>query len=93
MTDTSSTMKCKNCRQVFHPDLHTKGAWLCPNCQVKNPNLRRHYRSIAGLCILGFIVTAIAAVIGFRQAGMTVGAALSTAHAVAPTSFSNNRLS
>ena len=81
MNDTHSTIKCKNCRDTFQPDMHTKGAWLCPNCQVKNPNLRLHYRSVAGLCILGFIVTAIAAVVAFRQAGMTVGIALSTAHA------------
>lgn len=80
--DTHSSIGCKNCRNTFQPDLQTKAAWLCPNCQVKNPNLRRHYRSVAGLCILGFLATAIAAVVHFRQAGMTVGIALSTAHAV-----------
>jgi hypothetical protein len=44
---------CGKCRRRFEPDLQTRGPWICPHCRAKNANLKRHYRAIADLCILG----------------------------------------
>ncbi len=51
---------CNKCRQSFEPDLRTRGKWICPQCKAKNANLRRHYRSIADLFILGLFFIGIA---------------------------------
>jgi hypothetical protein len=51
---------CNKCRQSFEPDLHTRGKWISPHCKAKNANLRRHYRSIADLFILGLFFIGIA---------------------------------
>ena len=49
---------CGHCDKRYTPDADSRGAWVCPACSKKNPNLRRHYRSVADLCILGLIATA-----------------------------------
>ncbi|MDA1106648.1 MAG: hypothetical protein O2855_08690 [Planctomycetota bacterium] len=82
MNKTAPTIKCKKCDNTFQPDMKTKGPWLCPACQAKNPNLKRHYRSVADLCILGLIVTAIVVAVGFSKAGLNLGVILAAAHAV-----------
>jgi len=80
--NTTVAIKCKKCRNLFQPDMKTKGPWRCPSCEAKNPNLKRHYRSVADLCILGLIVTVVFVVVGFRESGLTLGAVLSAAHGV-----------
>ena len=67
MTNTHSTIRCKNCRHVFRPDMQASATWLCPNCQTKTPNLKRHYRAVAGLCCVGFVVTLVVLLQGFNQ--------------------------
>lgn len=81
MRDAIPRIKCKKCGFVFEPDLSTKGTWPCPSCRTKNPNLKRHYRSVADLCILGLIFTLVVVVIGFRNAGPNLGLFLSAGHA------------
>ena len=68
MAQANPTIKCKKCGIAFEPDTKTKGTWPCPICLAKNPNLKRHYRSVADVCILGLIGTIIVAVIEFRNA-------------------------
>ncbi|MCG2681029.1 MAG: hypothetical protein L6455_13860 [Kiritimatiellae bacterium] len=82
MNDILPTVKCKKCGNAFQPDMKNKGPWSCPACQAKNPNLKRHYRSVADLCILGLIVTAIIVAVGFSKAGLTLGVILSAGHAI-----------
>jgi len=82
MSDMGPMIKCKKCGNTFHPDMKTREAWPCPSCQAKNPNLKRHYRSVADLCILGLIVTAIVVVVGFGKGGVNLGVILSAAHAI-----------
>ena len=82
MSDTTPMIKCKKCANTFQPDMKTKEPWPCPSCQAKNPNLKRHYRSLADLCILGLIATAIVAAVGFSKAGLTLGVILSAGHAI-----------
>ena len=82
MTDTNPTIKCKKCGNTFEPDMKTKKTWLCSSCQAKNPNLKRHYRSVADLCILGLIGTAIVVAIVFSKTGLSLGVMLSVAHGV-----------
>jgi len=49
-------VKCKKCGDIFIPDLNTRGYyWNCQKCNAKIPNLRRHYRFIADVCIIGLI--------------------------------------
>lgn len=81
MNDTP-VVKCKKCDNAFQPDMKTKGHWVCPSCQTKNPNLKRHYRSVADLCILGLLVTVVAVALGLGKAGMHLGLLLSAGHAV-----------
>jgi len=71
MSGTSPAIRCKRCGNTFEPNMRTNDAWQCPGCQAKNPNLRRHYRSVADLCILGLIVTAI--VMGVRVSRGEIG--------------------
>lgn len=48
-------VKCKRCQNIYSPNLKSNKAWICPNCKGKNPNLKRHYRSVADVCIFGLI--------------------------------------
>jgi hypothetical protein len=48
-------VKCKLCQTIYAPDLKLSKAWTCPKCKGKNPNLKRHYRSVADVCILSLI--------------------------------------
>jgi|GEM_PF-6404299 len=61
------------CNQDFQPDLQTRGDWVCPNCQTKNVNLKRHYRSVADLYILWLIFSGIFSVIHFKLNGVDAG--------------------
>lgn len=82
MTGINPIIKCKKCGSTFEPDMKTKGTWPCPSCQAKNPNLKRHYRSIADLCIIGLIATVIFVAVGFNNAGPNLGVMLSAADGV-----------
>jgi len=59
MSNTQSSMKCRNCGHKFHPDMQSMEGWLCPNYRTQHPNLRQHYRAIAYLCGFGCFVTLI----------------------------------
>jgi hypothetical protein len=76
MKKLQMTVICNRCRHPFRPDMHTKGPWLCPNCQAPNPNLRRHFRAIGGLCILGFLTTLTVLFICLRESCSTFQLAL-----------------
>ena len=67
------SIRCKKCDEVFKPDLETRGAWRCPECSKKNPNLRRHYRSVADLFILSLIVISIMVIYGVMKNGVSFG--------------------
>ena len=83
MADKASmTIKCKKCGNVFQPRVNTKGPWRCPSCEAKNPNLKRHYSSVADVCILGLIATAVIGTLGFRDGGPAFDVVLSAAHGV-----------
>jgi hypothetical protein len=60
----------------------TRRAWRCPSCQANNPNLKRHYRSVADLCILGLIFTIILAAVRFNEQGVDFGLIASATHTV-----------
>ena len=77
MNDNVVSIKCKKCNQAFQPDMKTRGDWICPNCQTKNPNLKRHYRSVADLYILWLIVLAIFSFVHFKSVGLDAGAIFS----------------
>jgi hypothetical protein len=70
MSDASISIKCKKCNQDFQPDPKTRGDWICPNCQTKNPNLKRHYRSVADLYILWLIVSVIFLFVHLKTVGI-----------------------
>lgn len=76
------TIRCKKCGTVFPPDLKTKGVWVCPSCQGKNPNLRRHYRSVADVGILGLFFAVIAIMVGISGNGPGLGTVLQTADSI-----------
>jgi FtsH-binding integral membrane protein len=61
------TIFCQKCRQSFEPDARIRGPWICPQCGAKNPNLRRHYRSIADLFILGLFLASAGFYFGSRE--------------------------
>ena len=83
MADKASvTIKCKKCGNAFQPHVKTKGPWRCPSCEAKNPNLKRHYRSVADVCILGLIATAVIVTLGFKDRGLALDVVLSAAHGV-----------
>jgi hypothetical protein len=82
MSHTNPAIKCRKCGLTFEPDMKTKGTWPCPNCQTRNANLKRHYRSVADLCILGLIITLLLVVFGVKNAGLSLGVLLSAAQAV-----------
>jgi len=50
---------CRNCGKTFEPNLSSRKAWKCKHCNTKNPNLKRHWRSLASLCVLGLFITGI----------------------------------
>ena len=79
MNDVIPAIKCKKCGSTFEPDVKAKKAWLCPSCQAKNPNLKRHYRSVADVCILGLIGTVIFVAIMYARSGLSLGAVLAAA--------------
>lgn len=80
--DMIPSIKCKKCGNAFQPNMKTTETWPRPSCKAKNPNLKRHYRSVADLFILGLIVTAIVIAVGFSEAGLNLGMILSTGHAI-----------
>jgi hypothetical protein len=82
MSQANPAIKCKKCGMTFEPDVKTTGMWSCPSCQTKNPNLKRHYRSVADLCILGLIITLLVVVVRVANAGLNLGVLLSAAHGV-----------
>lgn len=82
MSESNVCIKCKKCGNTFPPDVKTKGPWVCPSCLAKNPNLKRLYRSVADLCILGLIFTVILAAVRLNEHGVDLGLILSSAHAV-----------
>jgi rubredoxin len=63
-------VKCEKCEHAFEPDLGTNKAWLCPACGAKNPNLKRLYRSVAVLFILGLIATSVAFALSLPEEGL-----------------------
>jgi hypothetical protein len=67
---------CKKCREGFEPDLRTRGPWICPRCKATNANLRRHYRSIGDLFVLGLLLFGAAWWFGGRNWGLTAATAL-----------------
>ena len=82
MSEANPTIKCRKCGMTFAPDVKTIEAWHCPNCNAKNPNLKRHYRSVADLFILGLIIELIVIAIVFINSGLTLGMVLTVLHAV-----------
>ncbi len=82
MTDTHPTIKCRKCGTVFEPDMKTTKPWQCPTCRAKNPNLKRHYRSVADLFILGLIITAIIIAVALNKVGLNLRVMLSTTHGI-----------
>jgi hypothetical protein len=82
MSQGTPAIKCRKCGTIFEPDVKTTGIWPCPSCQTKNPNLKRHYRSLADLCILGLIITLLVVVLGVKNTGLNLGVLVAAAHAV-----------
>lgn len=80
-SESTGSIQCKKCQSVFSPDLKSKGVWKCPDCGTKNPNLKRHYKSLADLCILGFLLTCLIMVAGYGAGGMNLVFILFGAHA------------
>jgi predicted RNA-binding Zn-ribbon protein involved in translation (DUF1610 family) len=79
--NTTVSVKCTKCKTVLQPDMSSP-SWLCPNCQHKNPNLRRHYRSVADVCILSFIAEMIFMVIVISDRGANWGTIFLMGHAI-----------
>ena len=82
MSPANPAVKCKKCGVIFEPDMKSKGKWPCPSCQTKNPNLKRHYRAVADLCIIGLAIMLILAVVRIEDAGLDVLVLLWAADAV-----------
>lgn len=76
------SVNCGTCGMVFTPNLRTRAKWLCVHCRAKNPNLKRHYRSIAILCILALLVTIMVLPVQVIETGVTLGAVVMGAHAL-----------
>lgn len=81
MNNSNVCIKCKKCGNTFPPDVKTKGPWICPDCLAKNPNLKRLYRSVADVCILGLIFTVIVIVVRINERRVDFGVILAAAHA------------
>jgi hypothetical protein len=73
---------CKKCEHGFKPDLSTSSPWLCPACGAKNPNLKRHVRSVADVFILWFIVLVVVLLSHVKANGIDLEAAIYVANAV-----------
>lgn len=82
MNGINPVIKCKKCGNVFEPDMKTRGVWKCPLCLAQNPNLKRHYRSVADLFILGLIFTGSAIAVGFAAVGLSLGVILLSLHSL-----------
>lgn len=82
MSEANPMIKCRKCGMTFAPDVKTIEAWRCPNCKAKNPNLKRHYRSVADLFILGLIIELIVIAVVFINSGLTLGMVLTVLHTV-----------
>jgi len=67
------SVRCGKCKNIFTPDLKTNRPWICPMCNTKNPNLKRHYRSVANVCILGLIFEVLLIVAVFRNSELSIG--------------------
>jgi hypothetical protein len=79
MNGIYATIKCKKCETTFQPDIKTCGFWVCPNCKGKNPNLKLHYRSVANLCILGFVSTIFFTLVNTREFDLYVSISIAYA--------------
>ena len=73
MNKENPSVSCRKCKTCFQPDVSTRDPWVCPNCKEKNPNLLRHYRSVADLFILGLIGVVIFIIIGIRGQNISMG--------------------
>jgi hypothetical protein len=82
MSPSNPTIRCKKCGVTFEPDMKARDMWPCPTCQTKNPNLNRHYRSVADLCIIGLLSALLVVVFSVRNAGLTFGGLVLAADAV-----------
>ncbi len=82
MDNSNPMIRCKKCGATFEPDVMCHKVWMCPSCHAKNPNLKRHYRSVADVCILGFVATVVFLIFSVKERGIDVGIVLSSAHAV-----------
>lgn len=70
--NTKPTIKCKKCGNTFEPDMKTTKTWTCPSCEARNPNLKRHYRSVANLFILNLFASPIFVAIRVSEAGQNL---------------------
>jgi len=63
-------VRCAACSKTFAPDLKLKtDPWYCPHCEAKNPNLRRLYRGVADVFILGLFFALVFFVRRLSQLG------------------------
>jgi hypothetical protein len=76
VTSPPVVIKCRKCGEDLQPDLSLRVDWVCPKCQYKNPNFRRHYRSVADLYILWLFFTFLAFVIHLRTGGFDLRSVL-----------------
>ena len=74
MSNSSILINCKKCGEGFAPNFKTRGDWICPKCQYENPNLKRHYRSVADLYILWFIFSVVFLLVRIGLVGFDFGA-------------------
>ena len=70
MNAVSTWIRCRKCPTKFQPDLKSSRLWQCPHCEATIPNLKRHWRSVADVCILGLIFTSLFAVPHIRAHGI-----------------------
>lgn len=73
MFDAPILINCKKCCESFAPDFKARGDWICPKCQCKSPNLKRHYRSVADLYILWFIFSVVVLIVYVKSEGFDFG--------------------
>ncbi|MBN2022828.1 MAG: hypothetical protein JW809_08525 [Pirellulales bacterium] len=55
MNEQAVAIRCRACRKTFTPEAGESGVWVCGHCRGKNPNLARHFRSVADLCVFGLL--------------------------------------
>jgi hypothetical protein len=60
MDNSRVLIRCRKCGRTYAPDTRSSRHWICPHCQAKNPNLKRHYRSIAQLFMLNLLFAVLA---------------------------------